>query len=168
MLSHLPDSVRVPIMFASSAAKLPADQLMVVALSIMAIFAGFIHTQIRNTVARHVYAATVGTIMAYTLLGQQVVHLFTCSICVYAILALSAAMNKTKYAPIIVAVFSLTYLSIAHIGRILYTYLEYKLDSTTAMMIAVVKLNTLAWAFADGQAAKKGEVCLNLNYGLRD
>ena len=158
MLAHLPDFVRVPILSAASAAGFPADQLMVAALSISAIPIGWIHTQIRNTVARHAYAATIGTLMAYALLGPEVVHLFTCSICVYAILAISAAMKKTKYAPVAVAVFSLAYLSIAQIRRMLYDYLGYKLDSTTAMMIAVVKLNTLAWAFADGQTVKKGEV----------
>jgi lysophospholipid acyltransferase len=156
MLDHLHAFLRDPLLATSESLGLPADHLLMALLALAAVPIGLIHSfiPIRFATFRHIYASVTGTLWAWLLLGPEFLHVLACAFGALAILRIS----NPNSAPIWVTAFTIGYMTIVHLRRIWFDYLGWRLDSTTAMMITVVKLNMFAWAYCDGKLVQMGKV----------
>ncbi|KDO21008.1 hypothetical protein SPRG_13936 [Saprolegnia parasitica CBS 223.65] len=95
---------------------------------------------------KHLYSLGVGVSLAQFVFGSQWVHSFLMSFLTYLLVWLAPA----KFAPSIVFLFNMTYMSLAHLYRIYVDYMGWSLDFTGPQMLLVIKLTAFAYNYYDG------------------
>lgn len=102
---------------------------------------------------KHVFDIVVGILLAQFVLGSGWVHSFISSAITYFLVKFGPA----KYAPYIVFIFNMTYMSAAHIYRLYVDYMGWTLDFTGPQMLLVIKLTSFAYNYYDGVVDKTGD-----------
>lgn len=148
-ISYLPLFISQPLNNMSLQYGVPSDQLRLVLLFLLAIPLGVIHKNIPYTDIKHIYSIIFGLIYSYIIVGYSSIHLFICSTLCYILMYIKP--NQPMYSTLC----SMLYLSISHIYRLYIDYLGWSLDYTMLLMVAVVKLSTLAYNIYDGRLLKK-------------
>lgn len=152
--SHLPEPFATLFDSASSNIGIAADQIRLLVCLLLSIPLGFIFNHfIYYKHGKHLFSCTVGLLLAYTVVGTDIIHLFILSTFVYTLLHIIS----TSHVSIIVFILSMSYLSAIHIYRLYTDFLGYKLEVSMLLMIAVPKLHMLSCNITDGYMLNKNQ-----------
>lgn len=151
--SHLPLWLGGPIDELSANAGLPSDQIRLVVCLLAAVPLGWLHRAFPTPTLKHLYATIVGALFCWFVVGWTFLHVPLSAILVYILVQ----VVPRKYAPTVVFVVTVAWLSALHIFRVIYHYMAYDLDATMILMIWTVKASTFAYNVADGMALNSGE-----------
>lgn len=102
---------------------------------------------------KHLFDIAVGISLAQFVLGSGWVHSFISSFLTY----LLVKFGPPKFAPYLVFVFNMAYMSAAHIYRLYVDYMGWTLDFTGPQMLLVIKLTSFAYNYYDGVVDKTAE-----------
>ncbi|RLN74477.1 hypothetical protein BBJ28_00007302 [Nothophytophthora sp. Chile5] len=102
---------------------------------------------------KHLMDVGVGVCMAQFVLGSGWVHSLISSLITYALVK----FGPPKYAPYIVFLFNMLYMSGSHIYRLYVDYMGWTLDFTGPQMLLVIKLTSFAYNYYDGVVDKTAE-----------
>ena len=125
------------------------DQLRYV-LSLFAMYPlALLYSFIPHSSAKHLFSILVGISTAQFVFGSSWVHsLITATITYFLV-----RFGPAKYAPYIVFVFNMMYMTLAHLYRIYVDYMGWSLDFSGAQMLIVIKL-PFAYNYYDGLVDK--------------
>ncbi|GLD95209.1 hypothetical protein PINS_up003851 [Pythium insidiosum] len=102
---------------------------------------------------KHLFDILVGGALAHFVLGSGWVHSFISSLITYLLVCFAPA----RFAPHIVFLFNMTYMTASHIYRLYVDYMGWTLDFTGPQMILVIKLTSFAYNYYDGVVDKTAE-----------
>uniref|UniRef100_A0A0X3PLF5 Lysophospholipid acyltransferase 2 n=1 Tax=Schistocephalus solidus TaxID=70667 RepID=A0A0X3PLF5_SCHSO len=137
----------------------PIDQLNFFICQILSIVFGFLlraycPPRNTNTFKRHIIEISVGFTLIYLCYGSQVSHLLYQAIPSYLMMVLLPP-HLAQYG---VLLFTMAYLSGAHITRMLSTDLRNSVvDVTAPLMVQTQKLSSIAFNLYDGDILKRGQ-----------
>eukprot|EP00755_Sulcionema_specki_P006466 Sspe_Gene.35538::Locus_17216_Transcript_1_1_Confidence_1.000_Length_1749::g.35538::m.35538 len=121
------------------------------------VFAGFpvssIQSRLPPGLPRYLWALAWGVAESLACFGYDSFHPFISALVAYLMIRFA----PTRIMPMMVTVFLFVYMSCSHIYAMLYEYLEWNLDYTTAQMILTVKVTALAWNIGDGALLDKAK-----------
>lgn len=146
LVQHLPSFAHHIVLSISSSIGFPADQLLLVFCLLLSIPIGQLHRQISSVTCRHLFSTFVGLLYGYVVYGSGLVE-FLLLVSVTYILVL---VLPYQHAPLAVALWSLLFLSFAHLRRMSLSYLGWNVDVTTSLMVGVVKCWCFAYSYSDG------------------
>lgn len=102
---------------------------------------------------KHLFDILVGLLLAQFVLGSGWVHSFISALITYVLVK----FGPPRYAPTIVFLFNMTYMSASHIYRLYVDYMGWTLDFTGPQMLLVIKLTSFAYNYYDGVVDKTGD-----------
>lgn len=137
----------------SSTLGLATDQLRYVLCLFAAYPLAVVYKLLPTASLKHVFDIVVGILLAQFVLGSGWVHSFVSAAVTYTLVKFGPA----KYAPSIVFIFNMTYMSAAHIYRLYVDYMGWTLDFTGPQMLLVIKLTSFAYNYYDGVVDKTGD-----------
>lgn len=104
------------------------------------------HSSVKGTTMRHLYAIVWGVLIQLYMFGAGVLHVLLISGVVYLMMLLLPRKSQAR----LVMWFVLAYLSGQHIYRMWYDFGGFNLDITTFTMLLVCRLSALAYCYQDG------------------
>ena len=126
------------------------DQLRYV-LSLFAMYPfAILYALLPNGSTKHLFSIILGVSAAQFVFGSAWIHSFITSAITYSLVRFGPA----KYAPYIVFVFNMLYMTASHLYRIYIDYMGWSLDFTGAQMLIVIKLSSFAYNYYDGVVDK--------------
>lgn len=137
----------------SAALGLATDQLRYVLCLFAAYPLAGVYKLLPSAALKHVFDIVVGVLAAQFVLGSGWVHSLLSAAVSYALVKFGPA----KYAPYIVFLFNMAYMSAAHIYRLYVDYMGWTLDFTGPQMLLVIKLTSFAYNYYDGVVDKRGD-----------
>jgi len=105
---------------------------------------------------KHLFSLIAGVVLAQVVFGYQWVHPLVCAVFVYAVVAGTAgirALDGSRH--LIVFVFMLTYMTLAHLLRLYHDYMGWSLDITGPLMLLTIKLSAFGYNYYDGVTNNK-------------
>jgi len=146
VMEHLPVSVRQVVEGWSQSIGFPEDQIMFLLVQVLLVPLGWIHVQIRAPVLRHFFSMGLGILVLFLQFGPWgLVHVFICSFSGFlAIKVLPESIAATGALCV-----SLGYLGWRHAIRYIVDYGGWRIDASTALMIASVKTSMFAFVYID-------------------
>lgn len=152
-VEHLPCMLGEPLMKLHSQIGIPIDQILLLSCFVAAIPLGLIHKRLPYVGLKHFSSIFFGTLFLYLEFGFDTWQPVVSSLCVYVLVHALPA----KVAPLTVWIFTMTWLSIGQIHRMMTMYLDFTKDYTMAQMVITVKMIMFAYNYADGYALSKGK-----------
>ncbi|KAF1334340.1 Lysophospholipid acyltransferase, partial [Globisporangium splendens] len=147
------DAANAQVASLSASLGLATDQLRYVLCLFAAYPLAVVYKLLPSASLKHVFDIVVGVLLAQFVLGSGWVHSFISSFITYVLVKFGPA----KYAPYIVFLFNMTYMSASHIYRLYVDYMGWTLDFTGPQMLLVIKLTSFAYNYYDGVVDKTGD-----------
>ena len=123
------------------------DQLRIMVCLIMTIVLSFFFPLLKNRNLRIFYSLSMGLLLQYIMYGIAMLNLTLCTIIVYAMVNF---LPKKKIG-IYVTVFTLVYLSILHLARMISDYGTWSMDVSTVFMMTISKFGAFAYSYSDNE-----------------
>ncbi|TDH67510.1 hypothetical protein CCR75_002307 [Bremia lactucae] len=130
----------------SASIGLGTDQLCYVLCLFAAYPLAVVYKLLPNGSLKHIFDILLGVCMAQFVLSSGWVHSFIASSVTYVLVK----FGPPHYAPGIVFLFNMLYISSSHIYRLYVDYMGWTLDFTGPQMLLVLKLTSFAYNYYDG------------------
>ncbi|TMW63010.1 hypothetical protein Poli38472_005628 [Pythium oligandrum] len=137
----------------SSSLGLASDQVRYVLCLFAAYPLAVVYKLLPAASLKHLFDIAVGISLAQFVLGSGWVHSFISSFLTYVLVK----FGPPKFAPYVVFLFNMSYMSASHIYRLYVDYMGWTLDFTGPQMLLVIKLTSFAYNYFDGVVDKTGE-----------
>ncbi|CEG41053.1 lysophospholipid acyltransferase [Plasmopara halstedii] len=134
----------------SASLGLGSDQLCYVLCLFVAYPLAVVYKILPTASLKHIFDIVMGISIAQFVLGSGWIHSFLSSLLTY----LMVKFGPRQYAPAIVFLFNMLYMSLSHIYRLYVDYMGWTLDFTGPQMLLVIKLTSFAYNYFDGTVDK--------------
>ncbi|RHY19658.1 hypothetical protein DYB30_004269 [Aphanomyces astaci] len=130
----------------ADAAGLPLDQVRYVSCLFGAYPFALVFSLLPSATLKHLFSLGVGVSLAQFVFGASWVHTLIMALSTYLLVVIAPA----KYAPRLVFVWNMLYISASHLYRLYVDYMGWSLDITGPQMLLVIKLTAFAYNYFDG------------------
>lgn len=113
----------------------------------------FIMYYIPHGQPKHLANFIFGAFILQFVIGEQWLHILISTLICYELFLIL----PPRYANKVVPVFVMTYMSLAHIHRMVSNYNQWSLDFVTPQMIVTIKLYQLAYNISDGEKLRQAQ-----------
>ncbi|KAH9101924.1 hypothetical protein AeMF1_021370 [Aphanomyces euteiches] len=132
-------------------AGLPLDQVRYVGCLFGAYPVAILFSLVPSATLKHIFSLTIGVALAQFVFGPSWVHTLIMAISTYLLVVLA----PPKYAPRLVFLWNMIYMSASHLYRLYVDYMGWSLDVTGPQMLLVIKLTAFAYNYFDGVVDSK-------------
>ncbi|KAF0701622.1 Aste57867_7950 [Aphanomyces stellatus] len=130
----------------AAGAGLPLDQVRYVGCLFGAYPLSFVFSLLPSPALKNIFSLVTGVALAQFVFGASWVHTLVMSLSTYLLVCFAPA----KYAPRIVFLWNMVYISASHLYRLYTDYMGWNLDVTGPQMLLVIKLTAFAYNYFDG------------------